>query len=70
MSSTLFILVLIFLFIRRELLTVELQKHNNKNQILVEIIDSNLFQLRSPVVSIKNRFNMVYNRATALNNKM
>ena len=45
-----------------------LQKQNNKNQILEEIIDSNLFQLRSPV-SIKNRFNMVYNRATALNNE-
>lgn len=45
-----------------------LQKQNNKNQILEEIIDSNLFQLRSPV-SIKNRFKMQYNRATALNNE-
>lgn len=46
-----------------------LQKHNSKNQILEEIIDNNLFQLRSPV-SIKNRFNMVYNRTKALNNEM
>lgn len=46
-----------------------LQKDKSKNQILEEVIESNLFQLRSPV-SIKNRFNMVYNRATALNNEM
>jgi len=45
-----------------------LRKHNNKNQILEEIIDNNLFQLRSPL-SIKNRFNMVYNRAMVLNNE-
>jgi hypothetical protein len=40
-----------------------------KKEILDEIIDQNLFQLRSPV-SIKNRFNMVYNRAVVLDDEM
>lgn len=41
----------------------------NKKEILEEVIDKNLFQLRSPL-SIKNRFNMVYNRAAALDDEM
>jgi hypothetical protein len=40
-----------------------------KKEILDEIIDQNLFQLRSPV-SIKNRFNMVYNRAAVLDDEL
>lgn len=41
----------------------------SKKEILVEVTEQNLFQLRSPV-SIKNRFNMVYNRAAALDDEM
>ncbi|UCZ53207.1 DUF1819 family protein [Bacillus shivajii] len=41
----------------------------SKKEILEEVIEKNLFQLRSPV-SIKNRFNMVYNRAAALDDEM
>ncbi|WP_407272661.1 DUF1819 family protein [Radiobacillus sp. PE A8.2] len=40
-----------------------------KREILEEVTDKNLFQLRSPV-SIKNRFNMVYNRAAVLDDEM
>lgn len=40
-----------------------------KKEILDEIIEKNLFQLRSPI-SIKNRFNMVYKRATALDDEL
>lgn len=40
-----------------------------KNGILEKVTENNLFQLRSPV-SIKNRFNMVYNRASVLDGKM
>jgi len=40
-----------------------------KKEILDEIMEQNLFQLRSPV-SIKNRFNMVYNRAAVLDHEM
>ncbi|CAM3489401.1 hypothetical protein GCM10009865_32370 [Aeromicrobium ponti] len=40
-----------------------------KKEILDEIMEQNLFQLRSPV-SIKNRFNMVYNRAAVLDGEM
>ena len=41
----------------------------SKKDILEEVTRKNLFQLRSPV-SIKNRFNMVYNRAAALDDEM
>lgn len=41
----------------------------SKKDILEEITEKNLFQLRSPL-SIKNRFNMVYNRASALDDKL
>lgn len=44
-------------------------QERNKKEILEEVIDKNLFQLRSPL-SIKNRFNMVYNRAVALDDEM
>lgn len=40
-----------------------------KKEILDEVMEKNLFQLRSPV-SIKNRFNMVYNRAAVLDDEM
>lgn len=40
-----------------------------KKEILEKVIDGNLFQLRSPL-SIKNRFNMVYNRANSLDKVM
>jgi Putative inner membrane protein (DUF1819) len=40
-----------------------------KKEILDEVMEKNLFQLRSPV-SIKNRFNMVYNRAAVLEDEM
>ncbi|MEN1966609.1 DUF1819 family protein [Lentibacillus sp. N15] len=40
-----------------------------KKEILERVTDHNLFQLRSPL-SIKNRFNMVYNRASALDDWM
>src|SRR5699024_7565233 len=40
-----------------------------KKEILEEVTEKNLFQLRSPI-SVKNRFNMVYNRATALDDEM
>jgi len=40
-----------------------------KKEILEEVTDGNLFQLRSPI-SIKNRFNMVYNRASSLDDEM
>ncbi|WP_271398744.1 DUF1819 family protein [Salinicoccus roseus] len=40
-----------------------------KKEILDEVVDNNLFQLRSPV-SINNRFNMVYKRAEVLDDKM
>lgn len=40
-----------------------------KKEILERVIDGNLFQLRSPL-SIKNRFNMVYNRAISLDDVM
>lgn len=46
-----------------------LQKYDGKKQILDEAVEKNLFQLRSPL-SIKNRFNMVYNRARTLNPEM
>src|SRR5699024_3574191 len=42
-----------------------LLKDKNKKEILETVIDKNLFQLRSPL-SVKNRFNMVYNRAVSL----
>lgn len=41
----------------------------NKKEILEEVTENNLFQLRSPL-SIKNRFNMVYNRAASLDDEM
>ena len=41
----------------------------NKKEILEEVTENNLFQLRSPL-SIKNRFNMVYNRAVSLDDEM
>jgi|SRR5690625_1302046 len=44
-------------------------KGKAKIEILEEITDKNLFQLRSPI-SIKNRFSMVYNRATTLDDEM
>lgn len=40
-----------------------------KKEILDQVIEHNLFQLRSPV-SIKNRFNMVYKRAAALDDTL
>ncbi|WP_078145971.1 DUF1819 family protein [Exiguobacterium sp. HVEsp1] len=40
-----------------------------KKEILDEVMEQNSFQLRSPV-SIKNRFNMVYNRAAVLDDEM
>jgi len=40
-----------------------------KKEILEEVTEGNLFQLRSPI-SIKNRFNMVYNRASSLDDEM
>ncbi|MBU9710536.1 DUF1819 family protein [Evansella tamaricis] len=44
-------------------------KGKNKREILEEVTEHNLFQLRSPV-SISNRFNMVYNRAVILDEEM
>ncbi|MBP1950692.1 DUF1819 family protein [Virgibacillus litoralis] len=41
----------------------------SKKEILKEVTEKNLFQLRSPL-SIKNRFNMVYNRAAVLEDEM
>jgi Putative inner membrane protein (DUF1819) len=41
----------------------------NKKEILEEVIEKNLFQLRS-ATSVKNRFNMVYNRASTLDDKL
>jgi Putative inner membrane protein (DUF1819) len=41
----------------------------NKKEIMEEVIEKNLFQLRS-ATSVKNRFNMVYNRASALDDKL
>src|SRR5699024_10222634 len=41
----------------------------NKKEILEEITAKNLFQLRSPL-SIKNRFNMLYNRATSFDDEL
>ncbi|MGY4691008.1 DUF1819 family protein [Salibacterium sp. K-3] len=40
-----------------------------KNDILEEVTEKNLFQLRSPI-SVNNRFNMVYKRAATLDDNL
>ncbi|MCD5325371.1 MULTISPECIES: DUF1819 family protein [Pontibacillus] len=51
-------------------IVIELMKQNKtKIEILDEVTEKNLFQLRSPV-SIKNRFNMVYRRAAVLGDEL